>query len=204
MFKTLTMTKPFLTIFFVLCITLSNYVQEEIALQYYNQFSSNISYVTLGSLDISYERTISKYFTGGVGVTNYSNSHNDLNLEKHDGYSVYNVNLEINPFVRLYIHSTQKRSFFVEVLGSYNEAEVNTGRRIFRSVNNLGYGVYTYEYGSQKIENIGLGTGVGYRFLLLKNRLVLEAQFGVRTNLKEIWIYDISLVRTGIKAGYRF
>ncbi|RKR15047.1 hypothetical protein CLV91_1129 [Maribacter vaceletii] len=198
------MTKPFLTILFILSIPLSNYAQEEIVLQYYNQFSSNISYATLGSLDINYERTISKYITAGVGVTSYSNSHNDLNLEKYDGYSDYKVNLEINPFVRLYVHNTQKKSLFIEVLGSYNEAEVNTGRRISRTVNNLGYGVYAYDYGAQKMENIGLGTGVGYRFLLLKNRLVLEAQFGVRTNLKEIWIYDIGLVRTGIKAGYRF
>lgn len=189
-----------IVVFLIFCIPLSIYGQEETLPKIKNQVSTNLSYLTLGSLDFSYERTFGKYFAAGIGITNYGKVHQDLNIELSDTYSNYKVNFEINPFVRLYINGSQDRSLFVEISGSYNEGEASG--RIVRSDNDLGYGVYGF--GTKRNSNTGLGTGVGYRFLLLNNKLVLEAQLGVRRNFDDILYSDISLVRTGIKVGYRF
>lgn len=187
-----------LLIFF--CFSLSVSAQEKTSSRIKNQMSVNLSYLTLGSLDFSYERTFGKYFAAGLGFTRYGNAHQDFNLELSDRYRDYSVNFEINPFARLYINGSQNRSLFIEISGSYNEAEASD--RLVRHDNDLGYGVYNF--GTQNISELGLGTGVGYRFLLVQCRLVLEVQLGTRRNFEEILFSDVSLLRTGIKAGYRF
>ena len=93
------------------------------------------------SLDFSYERSVGKFFAAGVGATSYCGIDNNLNLEFADRYSNYNINFEINPFARLYIHGTKNRSLFVEFFGSYNETKASGG--IVRR-DNVGYGGYHF------------------------------------------------------------
>ncbi len=194
------MTKHFLIVFITLYTFIYAKAQDNELPVYKNLVSTNLSYAFLGSVNFSYERTFGGNFSGGIAYTNYSNAHRNLNVETSDIYNNYSIDFEVNPFARLYFQGAQKRSLFIEFIGSYSEGEAEGG--IERSTNSLGYGVYNYGY--KKVENIGIGTGVGYRFLLLKNKLVLEAQFGIRANLNEIWIYEVGIVRTGFKAGYRF
>ncbi|WP_298478983.1 hypothetical protein [uncultured Maribacter sp.] len=165
-----------------------------------NKLSFNLSYAFLGSPELNYERTLNKYFSFGVGGVKYNSPHQKLNLETIEGYSNYKVNYEVNPYVRFYINGTQNRSHFLEIFGSYNIGEADSG--INRKNNVLGYGIY--EYGMQEIKNIGLGTGYGYRFLTFQKRMSIEAQISIRTNFIDVLFFDVGLVRTGVKVGYRF
>ncbi|WP_291864987.1 hypothetical protein [Maribacter sp.] len=187
-------------IVFALLFSVSLFSQEEEEEIYKNQFSGNLSYLLLGSPELNYERTLNKYFTVGVGGVIYSNAHQKLNLKTAEEYSNYKVNYEINPYARLYVNGTQKRSHFFEIFGSYNRAETDSGLQ--RSNNASGYGVY--DYGTRNIENVGLGAGYGYRFLAFHKRMSMEAQIGIRTNFEDVLLFDVGLVRTGIKVGYRF
>ncbi|MBM1104865.1 DUF3575 domain-containing protein [Aurantibacter crassamenti] len=168
-------------------------------LNFNNQVSSNISYLVMGSLNLSYERSLSKYFTIGVSGVNYGNNHKELRLSTwgFDYATIY----EVNPFGRWYIRNTQRNSPFLEIFGSFNRNEKENV--IVRFDNEEGYGVY--EYGVEGNESFGAGVGFGYKLLLAKKRLVLEAQLGVRSNFKfDYFILDAELVRTGIRLGYRF
>lgn len=164
-----------------------------------NQVSSNIPYLIMGSANLSYERTLGKYFAIGLSGVNYGKVHKELNLETQ-GID-YSTNYEINPFGRWYMNGTQNKSHFLELFASINEGEEDG--RIVRITNELGYGVYTY--GIETTNNFGLGAGYGYRFLLANKKLVLEAQFSLRTNFNfEFFFFDAGIVRTGIRVGYRF
>jgi hypothetical protein len=105
------------------------------------------------------------------------------------------------PFVRLYFQGTQNKSHFLEVFGSISDVEESD---IFvRNTNEEGFGVY--EQGTNSYTAGGFGFGYGYRFLLPNNKWVLEAQLGIRTNFDtNFFVLDATLVRTGIKVGYRF
>ena len=165
-----------------------------------NQVSNNTSYLFFGSLNINYERVVGKKFAIGLGGTHYGNSHKRQGFETRNAYE-YVTNYEITPYGRLYFNGTQRKSHFLELFVSFNESEELD--QFLRNTNEEGYGVY--ERGSLISNNIGLGIGYGYRFLLLKNRLLLEAQFGLRTNFDAFYIFpDGAVVRTGIRVGYRF
>lgn len=164
-----------------------------------NQISTNVVLLATLSPNLTYERTLGNHFSIGLAGSSYGKPHKQLNLE-YDGYR-NSTNHEINPFGRWYINGTQSKSHFLELFGSVNEV-VEGGKRI-RITNEAGYGVYVF--GDEKMTNYGLGVGYGYRFLLLENKLVLEAQFGLRTNFEVGFLfYEPSIVRTGIRVGYRF
>ncbi|MGS0526033.1 hypothetical protein ACU8V7_13520 [Zobellia nedashkovskayae] len=76
------------------------------------------------------------------------------------------------------MNSTKTNGHFFEVFGSISQVEQTGG--YVRNVNDQGYGVYVI--GSENYIVGGLGTGYGYRFLFMKNRLVVEGQLGIRTN----------------------
>lgn len=192
--------------YFILIISFVGLVSEVLAQEnkvnpiFKNQVSNNTSYLFLGSLNLNFERVLGKRFAIGIGGTTYGNSHQNADLQTISYYD-YVTNYEITPYARLYFNGTQKRSHFLELFGSINESEESD--QFIRTNNLVGYGVYNR--GSKTSINAGLGVGYGYRFLLAKNRLLLEAQIGLRTNFEAVYILpDGALVRTGIRLGYRF
>lgn len=164
-----------------------------------NQVSMNVGYLLFGSPNITYERVLSNHFAIGLSTSIYGNSHQNLNLESFG--EDYKINYDFEPFGRWYINGTQRKSHFLEFFGSINESE-RRGRNV-RITNDEGYGVYIID--NEKTTNVGLGTGYGYRFLLIDKKLVLEAQVALRTNfIVDYFFFDVAIVRTGIKVGYRF
>lgn len=199
------MFKPSNISFFILCVCLpmnvSLYAQEDEApIKCKNQISSNIALPIFGSVDLNYERTIANKWAIGVGVAIYGDRFQELNISTYGDYNYANT-YEITPFARFYFQGAQRKSHFVEVFGSISEVE-ESGRYI-RTINTEGYGVYDI---GTKVNSIGgLGMGYGYRFLFLNDKLVLEAQIGIRTNFEMDYLFlNGALVRTGIKLGYRF
>lgn len=164
-----------------------------------NQVSTNLLLPIFESFDLSYERTIANKWAVGLAGAIYGERATELTTS-YDYYE-YKTNYEIMPFVRIYFQGAQNKSHFVELFGSLSETEESG--RLVRSVNEEGYGVYSI---GTKIYMVGgLGAGYGYRFLFLQKRLVLEAQFGIRTNFEVNFILlNAAAVRTGIKVGYRF
>lgn len=184
---------------FVVMVTNCFSQEEENDPIFKNQFSLNAPYLAVGSPNLSYERTLGKYFAIGLSGVIYGKAHKNLNLETQ-GLN-YWTNHEIIPFSRWYMNGTQKKSHFLELFVSINEGEEDG--RIVRITNDQGYGVYTR--GIVNTNNFGLGAGYGYRFLLVENKLVIEAQFSLRTNFEfQYLFFDAGIVRTGIRVGYRF
>jgi len=176
-----------------------NRVSNKVGANFKNQFSTNIPYVFLNSLEINYERVLGRKFSIGIGWATYGKGYDNLNLEG-DGYTD-RINFEINPYGRLYFNGNQKKSHYLEVFASINESEKSD--QFVRNTTDSGYSVY--ELGIEQRTTFGMGIGYGYRFLLANDRLVLEAQFGIRTNFDFYYgIPDPSIVRAGIRIGYRF
>jgi hypothetical protein len=199
------MKNCFLVILFSSVLVLSTYGQEDnIVLEESmknskNQFSTNVPYLLFNSLELNYERVLGRKFAVGIGWSTYGKGYDNLNLEGN-GYND-KVNYEINPYGRLYFNGNQKKSHYLEVFASINESEKSD--QFVRNTTNSGFGVY--ELGIEKRTTFGMGIGYGYRFLLANDRLVLEAQFGIRTNFDFYYgIPDPSIVRAGIRIGYRF
>jgi len=186
-------------VFFVLFLTLvfSSYGQENIVAKK-NQISTNLVLPLLESFDLSYERTIANKWAIGIAAAVYGEGGQEL----FSSYSKnYTIEYEFMPFVRIYFQGAQNKSHFLEVFGSLSGVE-DSGTFV-RNTNEQGFGVY--ERGLRDFTVGGLGIGYGYRFLLLDKKLVLEAQFGVRTNFDVNFIVlNAAFVRTGIKVGYRF
>lgn len=190
----------FIILFFFLAFSFLVSAQEEEATRVYkNQISTNLLLPIFESFDLNYERTIANKWAIGLAGAIYGARGTELatgydNLE-------YRTNYEVMPFVRLYFQGAQNKSHFVEIFGSLSETEESG--RLVRSVNEEGYGVYGI--GTKVYTVGGLGAGYGYRFLFLQKRLVLEAQFGIRTNFEVNFILlNAAAVRTGIRVGYRF
>jgi len=187
-------------VFFVLSANF--YAQEEATFtNYKNQISTNLGLPFFGSFDLSYERTIANKWAAGVGGISFGEGFNSFRVNTADFGTTLELKYEINPFVRLYFQGNQKKSHFVELFGSVSwEDETN----IFARTNNEeGFGVYTSE--TKPVVLGALGIGYGYRFLLVDNKLVLEAQVGYRTNFKtDFFVLNGAPIRTGIKVGYRF
>ncbi|CAM4126278.1 DUF3575 domain-containing protein [Zobellia nedashkovskayae] len=168
--------------------------------QYKNQISTNLLLPFAGSFDLTYERTIANKWAVGLSGAIYGDDFGDFDTES-SGYYDRTTNFEIMPFVRFYLNSTKTNGHFFEVFGSISQVEQTGG--YVRNVNDQGYGVYVI--GSENYIVGGLGTGYGYRFLFMKNRLVVEGQLGIRTNFSTNFFFlNVALVRTGIKIGYRF
>ncbi|GAB5474758.1 MAG: hypothetical protein Mars2KO_28570 [Maribacter sp.] len=152
------------------------------------------------SFDVNYERTIANKWAIGIAGAVYGDRIQELSTEGTYN-NKYDTNYEVMPFVRVYFQGAQNKSHFLELFGSLSQ--VTESGRFERNTNSEGFGVY--ERGEVDYTAGGLGFGYGYRFLFLDNRLVLEAQFGVRTNFNPNFIIlNGTLVRTGIKVGYRF
>lgn len=165
-----------------------------------NQASTNLMLPFFESFDLTYERTIANKWAVGLAGAIYGDRIRELSSEGSFN-NKYDTNYEVMPFVRVYFQGAQSKSHFLELFGSLSEV-VESGRFI-RRTNSEGLGVY--ERGENTYTAGGLGIGYGYRFLLLDKKLVLEAQFGVRTNFNTSFIVlNGTLVRTGIKVGYRF
>ncbi len=165
-----------------------------------NQVSNNTGYLFLGTINLNYERVLGNRFAIGLGGSIYGNAHKRAGFETRNSYE-YVTNYEITPYGRLYFNGTQRKSHFLELFASFNESEELD--QFIRNTNTEGYGVYAK--GTLIENNIGLGIGYGYRFLLCENRLLLEAQFGLRTNFDAFFIFpDGAVVRSGIRVGYRF
>jgi len=153
-----------------------------------------------GTVNLNYERSLGNRFAIGIGGTNYGNAHKRAGFETRNSYE-YVTNYEITPYGRLYFNGTQRKSHFLELFASFNESEELD--QFIRTTNTQGYGVYSK--GTIIENNIGMGIGYGYRFLLCEKRLLLEAQFGLRTNFDAFFIFpDGAVVRSGIRVGYRF
>lgn len=190
-------------VFFLLVFMGQNFLcaQEERAMTTYNnQISTNLMLPFFESVDLSYERTIANKWAIGLSGAIYGDRIQELSTEGNYD-NKYDTNYEVMPFVRVYFQGAQNKSHFLELFGSLSQ--VTESGRFLRTTNPEGFGVYrrgetTYTAG-------GLGIGYGYRFFLLDRRMVLEAQFGVRTNFNTSFIVlNGTLVRTGIKIGYRF
>jgi hypothetical protein len=173
--------------------------EENLGIVFKNQVSTNLMLPVFESFDLTYERTIANKWALGLAGAIYGAR--AAELATGDNYFEYKTNYEVMPFVRVYFQGAQNKSHFVEIFGSLSEAE-ERGRAV-RSVNEEGFGVYAI--GTRIYTVGGLGAGYGYRFLLLQKRLVLEAQFGIRTNFEiDFILLNAAIVRTGIKVGYRF
>lgn len=164
-----------------------------------NLVSTNLMLPIFESFDINYERTIANKWAIGLAGAIYGERSRDLSTAS--SYYDYKTNYEVMPFARIYFQGAQNKSHFVELFGSLSGVE-ESGRFI-RSTNGAGYGVYSI--GTKSYTVGGLGAGYGYRFLLCEKRLLLEAEFGVRTNFDAAFLFlNGAVVRTGIKVGYRF
>ena len=190
----------FIILCFLSSITFCS-AQEEIDIaQYNNQISTNLVLPLVQSFDLSYERTVANKWAIGLSGAIYGEGFSDFSTDS-SGYYDRITNYEITPFVRFYLNGAQKKSHFFEFFGSI--AEVDESGGYLRNVNEEGYGVYSI--GAKTYTVGGLGAGYGYRFLLLKKKMVLEAQLGIRTNFNvDFFLLNGALVRTGIKVGYRF
>ncbi len=188
-------------IFFILFLIACLVLKAQDPLPYKNQVSTNLLLPLFGSADVAYERTLGGKFAVGLGAAVYGEPFEDLTIDdSYRGGSLRTKN-EIMPFARIYFNGNQKKSHFLEVLGSFSR--VDESGRLIRSVNEEGNGVY--DIGVRSYTRGGLGMGYGYRFLLVDDKLVLEAQLGLRTNFDVNFIVlNAALVRTGIKIGYRF
>ena len=168
---------------------------------YRNQISTNLMLPFFGSFDLNYERTIANKWVVGLGGSIYGDGFNKLSSTRTRFRTEFDTNYEITPFVRVYFQGAQNRSHFVELFGSFTGVDADVG--FIRSTNEEGFGVYNRE--ERSITRTGLGVGYGYRWLLLDNKMVLEAQIGFRTNFETEFIFVTgALVHTGIKLGYRF
>ena len=191
-------------IVFALCLFLRNasvFGQEsEEQVSYKNMISTNLMLPIFESFDLNYERTIANNWAVGIAGAIYGDRIQELSTEgSYD--NTYDTNYEVMPFVRIYFQGAQNKSHFLELFGSLSQ--VTESDRFMRITNSEGFGVY--KRGEKEYTAGGLGIGYGYRFLLLDKKLVLEAQFGVRTNFNSNFIIlNGTLVRTGIKVGYRF
>ena len=164
-----------------------------------NQVSTNVALLTTLSPNLTFERTLGDHFSIDISGSLYGEPHKNMELISA-GYRT-SANHEINPFARWYMNGTQRRSHFLELFASSNEVTKENKR--VRVVNEEGYGVYVL--GDREETNFGLGIGYGYRFFLLDNKLLLEAEFGLRTNFDVGFIFFVpAIVRTGIRVGYRF
>ena len=168
---------------------------------YQNQISTNLMLPIFGSFDLNYERTIANKWAVGLGGSIYGDGFNELSSTRTRFGTEFDTNYEITPFVRVYFQGAQHKSHFVELFGSLTRVDADVG--FVRSTNEEGFGVYNRE--ERSINRTGLGVGYGYRWLLFDNKMVLEAQIGIRTNFETEFIFVTgALVRTGIKLGYRF
>lgn len=174
--------------------------EEPLEFTFNNQIATNLILPIFESFDVTYERTVANKWAVGLAGAIYGDRIIDLSTQ--EGFDRrYDTNYEVMPFVRLYFQGAQNKSHFMELFGSISQ--VDETNRFLRTTNVQGFGVY--ELGVNGYTAGGLGMGYGYRFLLLENKLVLEAQFGVRTNFNTNFIIlNGTLVRTGIKVGYRF
>lgn len=165
-----------------------------------NQLSTNLMLPIFESFDLTYEFTIANKWAIGVAGAIYGDRIQELSTEgSYDNR--FDTNYEVMPFVRVYFQGAQNKSHFLELFGSLSQ--VTESGRFLRNTNSEGFGVY--ERGESNYTAGGLGIGYGYRFLFLDDKLVLEAEFGVRTNFNTNFIIlNGTLVRTGIKIGYRF
>ncbi|MFS4492466.1 DUF3575 domain-containing protein [Maribacter sp. 2308TA10-17] len=184
---------------FLLC-SISSYAQEKRdSIVYKNQVSTNLMLPIFESFDFNYERTVANKWAIGLAGAVYGERGSDLSTGS--SYFEYKTIYEIMPYMRLYFQGAQNKSHFVELFGSISQVE-ETGR-VVRTVNDAGFGVY--QIGTKTYSVGGLGAGYGYRFLFLDKRLVLEAQFGIRTNFNvDFYFLNGAVVRTGIRVGYRF
>lgn len=174
--------------------------KDEEQVQFRNQISTNLALPIFSSFDFNYERTIANKWAIGLGGAIYGDRFRELNTVSSSYYR-YATTYEITPFARFYFQGAQHKSHFVEIFGSISEV-VESGRYV-RTTNAADYGVY--HQGTKVYYVGGLGTGYGYRFLLMDEKLVLEAQIGIRTNFDVDFLFlNGALVRTGIKVGYRF
>lgn len=188
-------------LFFIISAAIfsSCYAQEDTTLKR-NQISTNLILPFLESVDLSYERTIANKWALGIAAAVYGEGGQDLAVSYTNEYDL-TTTYEIMPFVRIYFQGAQNKSHFLEVFGSLSKMEERGA--FVRNTNEEGFGVY--ERGLRDFTVGGLGIGYGYRFLFLEKKLVLEAQFGIRTNFDvDFFFLNAALVRTGIKVGYRF
>lgn len=186
---------------FVLTIHHSFFAQEKTPIDTYkNQISTNLMLPIFESFDLNYERTIANKWAIGFGGIIYGDSYNELSSTTSSFGTKFDTNYEITPFIRVYFQGAQNKSHFLELFGSLSQVE-ESGRFV-RSTNAAGFGIYNRETRSLSLG--GLGIGYGYRFLLLEDKFVLEAQFGLRTNFDTNFIVLTGApVRAGIKVGYR-
>ncbi len=189
----------FLACFLLACFALK--AQEEPSKSYKNQISTNLLLPIFGSVDFSYERSLGNKFAVGIGAAVYGEDFENLTIDDSYGGGTLRTKNEIMPFARIYFNGNQNNSHLLEVFGSFSR--VDEDGRLVRSLNDVGNGVY--DIGVESYTRGGFGLGYGYRFLLLDNKLALEAQFGLRTNFDlNFVVLNAALVRTGIKIGYRF
>lgn len=201
------MTTPKISFSVVACLFLcllgqrTLIAQDEAALpEYYNQVSTNLLLPVFESVDLTYERTVANKWAVGIAGAVYGDRIQELSTEgSYDNR--YDTDYEVMPFVRAYFQGAQNKSHFLELFGSLSQ--VTESGRFLRTTNSNGFGVY--RRGENTYTAGGLGIGYGYRWFLLDRKMVLEAQFGIRTNFNtEFIILSGTLVRTGIKVGYRF
>lgn len=201
------MTKPknrLLIFMFFTVVLLEHYSlfsqDENVEFRYNNSVSTNLILPAFGSVDLNYERIIANKWAVGIAGALYGDNIQELSTEgTYD--NKYDTNYEVMPFVRVYFQGAQNKSHFLELFGSLSQ--VTESGRFLRTTNSAGFGVYAR--GENSYTAGGLGIGYGYRFLLFDKRWIVEPQFGVRTNFNTTFgLLNGTLVRTGIKVGYRF
>ncbi len=188
----------FLVCFLLACFALK--AQDAPAVSYKNQISTNLLLPVFSSVDLNYERALGSKFALGLAVAVYGENIKDLTVDSFNEATLRTKN-EVMPFARLYFNGNQNNSHLLEIFGSFSQ--VDEDGRLVRSVNDAGFGVY--DIGVESYTRGGFGIGYGYRFLLMDDKLVLEGQFGLRTNFDlNFVVLNAALIRTGIKIGYRF
>lgn len=175
--------------------------EEKESFSYKNQVATNIFLPIFESADLSYERSLGQKFGVGISGAIYGDRIEEISVDDSYNELELRTKYEILPFARIYFGGNQKSSHFLETFGSISG--VDESGSLVRSNNDQGYGVYSL--GTESYIRGGLGIGYGYRFLFLDDKLMAEAEFGVRTNFDVNFIVlNAALVRTGIRIGYRF
>ena len=149
---------------------------------------------------MAYKRTLGEKFALGLAGAIYGDQIEKISFD--DRYvGELRTNYEIISFARLYFSDNQRKSHLIEFFTSISG--VDEGGILNRFVNDEGYAVYGF--GTESYIRGGFGGGYGYRFLFVGGKLVVEAQFGVRTNFDiNGLMVNAAFVRMGIKIGYRF